>query len=508
MNLLTRSALRLAPLLTAGDGVVVIVLLMALGWFGTLAAAPADTVPPEELSRAVERELRADPVLQDADLYAISRHGEVTLGGTVDRLLWQRRAERAAETVRGVRHVVNRIAVMPPSHVPDLELAAGAHRALAAVPGLALTDVTVQVENGRVQLEGVAGSPAMRDWADEVVAGLMGVREVQNRMSIAPGGARADAPLVDALYRAIAFDGLLEGDRVQVTASGSRATLTGEVNSAAERRRARALAARAGAAEVDTSALVVSGGVRTRATAEPPPDAAIEQAVREALAADPRLHAHRLAVRVQSGEVKLAGTAPTLAEKQLAARVARYVRGVRRVHEHVTVTTTDVGGRALAARALAALRADPLVGDQPMAVTVNKDIAVLTGTTATPWQRQHAEAVVAAVPGIGAVHNQLRAGPRAPFVSDKPYVGAPFIVTQTSLPADKTTTDQDAAIHEAVASQLQWSAFIDAQGIHLSVNRGVATLTGRVATPMQAALATQEAYEGGARLVKNLLAIE
>jgi osmotically-inducible protein OsmY len=507
MNLLTRSALRLAPLLTAGDGVAVIVLLMALAWFGTLAAAPANTVPPEELSRAVERELRADPVLQDADLYAISRHGEVTLGGTVDRLLWQHRAERAAETVRGVRHVVNRIAVMPPTHVPDHELVSGARRALASAPGLALTGLGIQAENGRVHLVGVAGSPAMRDRADEVVAGLMGVREVQNRMTIAPGGARADAPLAEALHRAIAFDGLLEGERVQVMAKGSRVTLAGEVNSAAERRRARVLATHAGAAQVDTSALAVSGGVRTHAAVSPPDDA-IERAVREALAADPRLHAHRLAVRVQAGEVKLAGTAPTLAEKQLAARVARYVRGVRRVHEHVTVAAADVGARALAARALAALRADPLVGDQPMAVTVKKDMAVLTGSTATPWQRQHAEAVVAAVPGIAAVHNQLRAGPRAPYVSDKPYVGAPFVVTQTSLPADKPTTDQDAATLEAVASQLHWSAFLDARDIHVSVNRGVATLTGRVATPMQAALATQEAYEGGARLVKNLLAIE
>ncbi|MFA5530369.1 MAG: BON domain-containing protein, partial [Thiohalomonadaceae bacterium] len=115
MDHLTRIWLRFAPgVLTTGEGTAVLAAMLAFVWL-TAIAAPTSPISPEALSRAVERELRADPVLRETDLYAISRAGEVTLGGTVDRLLWQRRAERVAETVRGVRAVVNRIAIRSPS---------------------------------------------------------------------------------------------------------------------------------------------------------------------------------------------------------------------------------------------------------------------------------------------------------------------------------------------------------------------------------------------------------
>jgi osmotically-inducible protein OsmY len=507
MDFLTRSALRLSPLFTAGDGMAILLLLLALLWFSALAAAPGEVIPPEELSRAVERELRADPVLQDADLYAISRHGEVTLGGTVERLLWQRRAERAAETVRGVRTVVNRIAIMSPELVPDSELEQRIHRVLTTMPDQGVSDVAVSVEHGRVRLEGKATSAMAREHADDLVAGMIGVREVQNRLVLAPERRLSGAALAEAVQHAIDFDALLSGGRIEATADGTKVRLVGEVHSAAERRRARLRAARAGATDVDISRLAITE--RHQQPGRAPlqhPDQAIERAVREAFATEPRLHAHELAVRVHAGEVKLAGTVSTLHEKRLAARVASHVRGVRRVHQLITTRAPTGNARELTARTTAALRNDPLIGDQKITVAVQKDVAILSGPSTTAWQRQYAETVVAAVPGIREVHNRI-VGP-APIAEthDKPYVGAPFVKVNTT--ADKPSPAQDEATAEAIRDQLQWSAFVESARINVYVNQGIATLTGHVPTRFQAAMATQEAYEGGARLVKNLLAVE
>ncbi|MGE0081598.1 MAG: BON domain-containing protein, partial [Thiohalomonadaceae bacterium] len=106
------------------------------------------------------------------------------------------------------------------------------------------------------------------------------------------------------------------------------------------------------------------------------------------------------------------------------------------------------------------------------------------------------------------VRNELRSVQRAPYNGDKPYVGAPYFTVNDRRPAPgQVASTEDATLAEAVQAQLQWSAFLDATDVRVSVNRGVATLTGRVPTRFQAAMATQEAYEGGARLVKNLLSI-
>lgn len=506
MDHLTRIWLRFAPgVLTTGEGTAVLAAMLAFVWL-TAIAAPTSPISPEALSRAVERELRADPVLRETDLYAISRTGEVTLGGTVDRLLWQRRAERVAETVRGVRAVVNRIAIRSPTHVPDHELNERVQRLLTSTPVLRSAGIEAETQTGEVRLTGEVGSFAMREAADDLVASVVGVRQVRNELTLAPGHVLTGTALAEAVRRTFAFDALLAHDRIKVAIDGSKVQLSGEVRSAAERRRARLRAGDAGAAEVDTSRLAVAHH-QGWSSADAPPDEAIAQAVNEAFAADPRLQAYTLAVKVKEGRVDLDGTLPTLFDRRLAARIAQQVRGVRQVHETIALPPEVTHPRALEGRAREVLGTDPLIGDQSIVVNVSKQTAVLTGTVAMPWQRQHAEAVVAAVEGIGAVHNQLRSMQRVPYYGDKPYVGVPHFMLGDRQAAPGQAPPEDAVLAEAVRAQLQWSAFLDATDVRVSVNRGVATLTGNVRTPFQALMATQEAHEGGARLVKNLLSI-
>lgn len=509
MDYLARLWLQLMPgMFTAGETTAVLMAVLGLAWL-TAIAEPVTAIHPEELSRAVERELHADPILQDTDLYAISRAGEVTLGGTVERLLWQRRAERVAETVRGVHTVVNRITVHPPVHVPDNELTERVQSLLANSPVLHNANgLQVTVQGGKAWLRGEVTSFASKIWADDLVASLPGVRLVHNELTIATERPLTEAALAEVVRRAIAFDALLADAHITVNVIGNRVQLSGTVRSAAERRRAHLRAANAGAAEVDVSRLEVSH-VQRWASRHTPTDEAIAQAVQEALAADPLLQTHTFAVSVQEGRVDLGGTLPTLLDKQMAMHVVQQVRGVRHVHDHLTTRANVAELRVLERRAREALRADPLVGDQPITVKVKKQVAVLTGSVALPWQRQYAEALVASVAGIGEVHNELRSLQPTPYYKDKPYAGAPHFFTLNSRHASPASAAavHDEALVEAVRAQLQWSPFLNATDVRVSAHRGVVTLTGKVSTPFQATMATQEALEGGAIQVKNLLAV-
>jgi len=59
--------------------------------------------------------------------------------------------------------------------------------ALLQAPDVKGLDVTVQTDKAVVQLSGFVASQAQIDKAVEVAKGVLGVREVQNKMSVKPG---------------------------------------------------------------------------------------------------------------------------------------------------------------------------------------------------------------------------------------------------------------------------------------------------------------------------------
>ena len=65
----------------------------------------------------------------------------------------------------------------------------------------------------------------------------------------------------------------------------------------------------------------------------------------------------------------------------------------------------------------------------------------------------------------------------------------------------------DWKIRQDIENELWWSPFVDQDNISVSVEDGVATLTGEVDTLRDRRIATQNAYEGGARRVRNRLKV-
>ena len=83
--------------------------------------------------------------------------------------------------------------------------------------------------------------------------------------------------------------------------------------------------------------LVATLFVLLAAPAHAQPDELLATAVHEALAEDRRVDAQQVRVEAKEGTVRLIGEVDTDQEREAAEKVARRVRGVRRVENQLTV---------------------------------------------------------------------------------------------------------------------------------------------------------------------------
>lgn len=131
----------------------------------------------------------------------------------------------------------------------------------------------------------------------------------------------------------------------------------------------------------------------------------------QALADNPRVHADEIAVQAREGAVVLRGTVGSVVQRVEAARAARGVPGVGELDDQLQVRVMDADGRAdadTAAAVLDALIGDPEVRAADIDVEVRDARVTLRGMVAIWAQRDRAERIALAVPGVAGVDNQLR----------------------------------------------------------------------------------------------------
>jgi osmotically-inducible protein OsmY len=153
-----------------------------------------------------------------------------------------------------------------------------------------------------------------------------------------PGQAEADAPpeplsddaIADAIERELLMDRSVSTDSVEVVSRKGMVELSGTVDNLLARDRATRLAE------------VVKGvrGVQNRITvvpATPRDDQALRQDIETALVADPALATHSIGVTVEKGVATLTGSVDSWAARELAAYVAKGVKGVVELRSRVDV---------------------------------------------------------------------------------------------------------------------------------------------------------------------------
>ena len=181
---------------------------------------------------AVLQQLEWDSQLDASQIGVIAKDRVVTLTGFVDSYAAKLAAERAAKRIAGVRAIANDIQVRLRLERTDSEIAANAARALEMRRPLPET-IQVVVHNGHLTLTGEVRTLFQRAVAENAVRHIPGIKGLTNRITVTPTTTARDVR--KEIARALHRDATTHGRHIQVTVSGHKAVLTGEVVSWHER---------------------------------------------------------------------------------------------------------------------------------------------------------------------------------------------------------------------------------------------------------------------------------
>jgi osmotically-inducible protein OsmY len=190
-----------------------------------------------ELKRDVEAELRWDPRVNATHVGVSVDKGVVSLLGQVDNYAEKWAAAEATKRVAGVRALAQDLTVKlaASEQRSDADVAAAALHALrwdVWVP----SDVSVQVQGGRVMLEGHVAWNYQRAAAERAVSNLAGVTGVINAIRLrAPAPGTPDAvsasQVVESVDAALKRQATTDAQSIHVEMSGGKVTLSGEAAS-------------------------------------------------------------------------------------------------------------------------------------------------------------------------------------------------------------------------------------------------------------------------------------
>jgi osmotically-inducible protein OsmY len=192
-----------------------------------------------QLQQDVMAELQWEPSVHATEIGVTVKDGVVTLSGHVASFVEKHGAERAALRVSGTKAVAVEIDVKLPAFGKrdDADIARAAENVLEWLGGGDKPTVKVLVESGWITLSGEVQWQFQKQAANEAVRHLMGVVGVSNQVALTPavsfGSVQAD--IESALRRLARTDAA----GVTVRVKGSDVTLSGKVESWAERNAAR-----------------------------------------------------------------------------------------------------------------------------------------------------------------------------------------------------------------------------------------------------------------------------
>lgn len=489
-------------------------LLAAALLLGALAvSASGAEVTDRRIADAVEDELLFDTAVRANDITVTVVEGVVTLDGEVSNALARDRAVMIAETVRGVRSVVDLIEVDPYWGLTDAEIEQKARDALLYNPAAESYEIGVDVDGKVATLTGKVESWAERDLAGKVVKGVRGVRSIENDIVVEYVTERSDMEIENDVEERLRWDVLVDDGLIEVSVDGGEVSLEGTVGSLAEKRQARNDAWVAGVEEVDVSGLEVKMWARDERLRKDKyvvkPARRVKEAIEDALLYDPRVLSMDVTPEVTGGVVTLRGAVGSLEEKRAAGDVARNTVGVVTVDNRIRIRPVVPVDEDTAEEIRNALERDPWVEKNDISVSVIDDTAYLSGAADTYFEKGRADDIASEADGVTEVRNNIVVDyPDYPLAYD-PYLYDYYFYDYDWYDYEPYYTfSVDWEIEEDIESELFWSPFVDEEDVDVTVESGVATLTGVVDTWAEYNAAEENAYEGGATWVENDLAVK
>jgi osmotically-inducible protein OsmY len=489
-----------------------VLLILALIWTAVAPLPSTATLPitDQDINGAVETLLFVDQYVPAYLINVATAEGIVTLSGTVDNLLARERAGQLAESIKGVRAVINRITVDPTPR-PDAEIKADIEQALLDDPTVVRYDVSITVTGGVVTLTGHVDSATEQQLVPEVVKAVRGVKAVVNNIefSLAEDGSRFDSEIITDVQRRLDMDIWVDAKLIKTSVSNAVVRLTGEAPSAVERTRATTDAWVTGVRAVDASGLIVApwfGDLHQRTHAHPlKTDSAIAQDVNAAFRYDPRVGVTNVTVAVRYGVATLNGVVDNLATKRAAEADTYNTVGVWDVHDLIKVRPATIPPDAeLAKRVEAAFRRDPYLELSPINVNVRHGIVTLSGVVDSIAERSQAVAVATRITGVAQVYNYIIAVP----ATERQLLNPPDL--RYNLPPPMVAmplADRNEQLRKAVEYQLSWNPYVGPASIQVAADNGIVTLTGTVDSWLESGVAEDSALKAGASKVVNNLTV-
>jgi osmotically-inducible protein OsmY len=201
-------------------------------------------------------------------------------------------------------------------------------------------DIKIESKDGAVTLTGLVSEEYHRALAQETMAGLPGVKSVDNRLEIkgAPPTANSDAWLRDKVKVTLLFHRSVSAGKTEVDVKDGIVTLRGHAVSQAQKERTTEYARDVeGVKDVQNEMTVSKTSKKTRTVGEKIDDASITAQVKMALLFHRSTSALNTTVATKRGVVTVGGRARNAAEKDLVTKLVNDINGVKGVNNQMTI---------------------------------------------------------------------------------------------------------------------------------------------------------------------------
>ena len=201
-------------------------------------------------------------------------------------------------------------------------------------------DIKIASKDGVVTLTGTVADNHNKSLAQETVAGIPDVKSVDNKLVIkgTPPAENSDAWIITKVKATLLYHRSVSGFNTEVNAKDGIVTLKGEAPSQAQKDLTTEYAKDVdGVKGVNNQMTVGKTAKKTRTAGEKIDDASITAQVKMTLLYHRSTSALNTSVTTKRGVVTLTGKAKNAAEKDLAAKYANDVNGVKSVKNLMTI---------------------------------------------------------------------------------------------------------------------------------------------------------------------------
>jgi len=202
-------------------------------------------------------------------------------------------------------------------------------------------DIKIQSMDGVVTLTGTVSEESHKSLAQDTVAGLPGVKSVDNKLEVKGerSAENSDAWLITKVKTALLFHRSVSSLKTEVNVKDGIVTLQGEATSQAQKDLTTEYAKDIeGVKGVNNEMTVAKTAKKTRTVGDKIDDASITALVKMTLLQHRSTSALNTTVTTKMGVVTLGGKAKNMAEKDLAAKFAGDVNGVKEVRNRMTIS--------------------------------------------------------------------------------------------------------------------------------------------------------------------------